>query len=320
MFNVIITDTIDRELRAAATQKPTLRTSNLYRILDKCKKQVIIISQKQTEELKTHPQKLLDNPSSLYILDISQDEAKNIQESYGVLCLSGEHPDASALIDVNDAFVSNKFHQLEKGWDSVLDSVETLPSNALILADRYLFKNVEAKDGDGFDNVEAILDQLLPQQFAGGDYHVCILFNKEKSAFKFSDITKGLEIVRQSIHRIYPIKMEVIGFDTHTSIHDKLHNRVIISNYYMVEAGHKLAAFNNYFGTARQTIYPLALFTESSLTGASSAPLRAIKQNLAAIKDFSEHATNVKTFDKYLYAVNGKRIEKCSGFRNRLLK
>jgi hypothetical protein len=54
--------------------------------------------------------------------------------------------------------------------------------------------------------------------------------------------------------------------------------------------------------------------------GASSAPLRAIKQNLAAIKDFSEYVTKVKTFDKYLYALNGERKEKCSGIKNRLLK
>lgn len=303
----------------AVKSNSALKTTNLYKILDKYKKQIITISQEQTENLKTHPKKLLDNPSSLYILDIDKDKAASIQEQYGVMCLSGEHPDASALIDINDAFVSNKYHQLEKGWDSVLDSVESLPSNALILADRYLFRNMEAKDGDGFDNVKVILDQLLPQQFAGGNYHVCILFNKEKSAFKFIDIANGLEIVRQGIYRPYPIKMEVIGFDTHTFIHDKLHNRVIISNYYMVEAGHKLAAFNRYYGTARQTIYPLALFTESSLMGASSAPLRAIKQNLAAIKDFSELVTKVKTFDKYLYALNGERKD-CNGIQNRLLK
>ncbi|MBQ4042019.1 MAG: hypothetical protein II626_05225 [Prevotella sp.] len=320
MFKIFITESLHNSITEAEGRKPTQQRSNLYKILSKYKKEIHTLSSDETLKLKNSPEKFLNNPSSLYILDIAKDEAAAIQKQYGVMCLSGEHPDVSALIDVNDAFVSNKFHQLDKGWDSVLDSVETLPSNALILADRYLFKNIEAKDGDGFDNIEVILDQLLPQQFAGGDYHVCILFNKEKSAFNFSDIASGLEIVRQGINRPYPIKMEVIGFDTNTSIHDKLHNRVIISNYYMVEAGHKLAAFNRYYGTARQTIYPLALFTESSLMGASSAPLRAIKQNLAAIKDFSEYVTKVETFDKYLYALNGERKEKCSGIKNRLLK
>ena len=319
MFNIFITESLHNSITEAEGRKPTQQRSNLYKILSKYKKEIHTLSSDETLKLKNSPEKFLNNPSSLYILDITKDEAAAIQEQYGVMCLSGDNPDVSALIDVNDAFVSNKFHQLEKGWDSVLDSVESLPSNALILADRYLFKNIEAKDGDGFDNIEVILDQLLPQQFAGGDYHVCILFNKEKSAFNFSDIANGLEIVRQGIDRPYQIKMEVIGFDTHTSIHDKLHNRVIISNYYMVEAGHKLAAFNRYYGTARQTIYPLALFTESSLMGASSAPLRAIKQNLAAIKDFSELVTKVETFDKYLYALNGERKD-CNGIQNRLLK
>ena len=319
MFKIFITESLHNSITEAEGRKPTQQRSNLYKILSKYKKEIHTLSSDETLKLKNSPEKFLNNPSSLYILDITKDEAAAIQKQYGVMCLSGDNPDVSALIDVNDAFVSNKFHQLDKGWDSVLDSVESLPSNALILADRYLFRNIEAKDGDGFDNIEVILDQLLPQQFAGGDYHVCILFNKEKSAFKFIDIANGLEIVRQGVDRPYQIKMEVIGFDTHTSIHDKLHNRVIISNYYMVEAGHKLAAFNRYYGTARQTIYPLALFTESSLMGASSAPLRAIKQNLAAIKDFSEYVTKVKTFDKYLYALNGERKD-CNGIQNRLLK
>ena len=94
----------------------------------------------------------------------------------------------------------------------------------------------------------------------------------------------------------------------------KLTNSIPLYNYAYI------AAFNRYYGTARQTIYPLALFTESSLMGASSAPLRAIKQNLAAIKDFSELVTKVETFDKYLYALNGEQKEKCSGIKNRLLK
>lgn len=318
MFSIIISNTVHNKMSEAVKSNSALNTTNLYKILNKYDKQVI--SQEQTENLKTHPEKVLNNPSSLYILDISQNEAKSTQENYGVLCLSGDNPDVTPLIDINDAFVSNKSHQLEKGWDTVLNSVESLPSNALIIADRYLFQHSEAYKGDGFANVKVILEQLLPQKFQGDKYHVCIMFNREKSAFKFSDIAKKLEKIRLGIQRKYDIIMEVIGFDVHTSIHDKLHNRVIISNYYLVEAGHKLAAFNNNKGTARQIIYPLALFTESSLKGYSSAPLRAIKQNLGAIRDFSELVTMVETFDKYSYALNGDVQRQCQGICNRLLK
>ena len=263
----------------------------------------------------------MKHPSSLYILDIPESSAKNIQRDYGVICLCGDNPDISPLIDVNDTFVSNRNKKLAKGWDTVLDSVETLPSNALILADRYIFHATNASDGDGFANIEAILNELLPHQFdAKKEYHVCIIFNKEESAYKFCDIILRLEKIKQNLHRDYPIKMEALAVYKDSKLYEKLHNRVILSNYYMVEAAHKLAAFNNDKGTTRQIIIPLALFTESSLVGVSSAPLEDINQNIEAIKDFSVFVSKVSSYTDYFYSVNGKRINHCYGIKNRLLK
>lgn len=320
MFKIIITDTVDDNIIEQEKQKD----SYLHKILKGY--EVVKLNAEQTEALKANPIKVLDNPSALYILDITEAEANSIQQDYGVMCLSSQNPNIEKLIDVNDTFVSNRKHALFKGWDTVLDSVKNLPSNALIIADRYLFRFKDPNKGDGFENVQAILEQLLPQQFKGKEYHVLILFNKEykkneKPAYTFSEIIKGLEIVRQQINRDYTVKMEVLGFNTDTTIHDKLHNRVIISNYYIVEAAHKIAAFNKNIATTRQTIIPLALFTESSLAGYSSAPLRAIKQNIKALQDFSLYVSKQNPeFDQYLYALNGERQPRCTRIKNRLLK
>lgn len=319
MFKIFITNTIYDSFVSTEEQKTASSRSNLYKILKQ--QTTMILTAEQTEKLKTHPEDVLKNPSSLYILDITSYDALAIQRKYGVLCLSGENLDISQLIDVNDAFISNKHTKLANGWDTVLNSVETLPSNALILADRYIFHSTNASDGDGFANIEAILTELLPHQFdVEKEYHVCIIFNKDDSAYKFSDVIKRLEEIKQNLNRDYPIKMEVLAIHKKSKLYDKLHNRVILSNYYMVEAAHKLAAFDVDTGTARQIIIPLTLFTESSLTGASSAPLVDIDQNIEAIKDFSDFVSKVSTYTDYLYAENGKRISPCNGIKNRLLK
>ena len=319
MFSVIITDTIYNKIIEEEKNNPVAEHANLYKILRKYEHQ--IITTEETEKLKNTPQDVLKHPSSLYILSITPDEASAIQQNYGVMCVSGDNPDVSALIDINDAFVANKYHKLERGWDAVLDSVETLPSNSLIIVDRYLFETIEPEEGDGFANIEVILDQLLPKQFHGGKYIITVMFNKDNQPLKFDDIAMGLEVVRKKIRKEYPIQMEVIGFDKGSKIYAKLHNRVIISNYYIVEAGHKIAAFDEDIATARQTIYPMAIFTESSLLGASSPPLRAIKQNVAAIKDFFKYVTREnKNYDKYAYALDGERKKHCTAIRNRLLK
>lgn len=97
---------------------------------------------------------------------------------------------------------------------------------------------------------------------------------------------------------------------------------MIMSNYYLVEASHKLAAFNKDMGTTRQIILPLALFTESSINGKSTPPLDAINQTLTTLHDFSKSLPHMSEsgHSTYLYAVNGKRMEKCLSIRNRLLK
>ena len=75
--------------------------------------------------------------------------------------------------------------------------------------------------------------------------HVTVVFDdmsKHKS-YSFDEIATKINRIKTKLRRDYPIMMEVLGIAPDSSIYNKLHNRLIISNYYLVEAGHKLAAF-----------------------------------------------------------------------------
>ena len=320
MFKVFISDSIYERIIISEGQKAMSARSNLYKLLKQQQTQKLGVA--ETLNLKTHPEEVLKNPSSLYILDITPSEAMNIQKSYGVMCLSGENTDISPLLDVNDIHISYEKEKLGRGWDSVLDSVEKLPSNAMLLTDRYLFAFRRPDAGDGIANIRDILDDLLPHHFLGGDFHVTIIFDDKSKhySYTFDEIATKLNRTKTQLHRNYPIMMEVLGVTPDCSIYNKLHNRLIVSNYYLVEAGHKLAAFNHDKGTARQMLIPMALFTEGSLNGASTPPLKAIVQTLSTIRDFSKSHTALSNHNVYLYAVNGKRMEKCMGIRNRLIE
>jgi hypothetical protein len=239
-----------------------------------------------------------------------------------IFCQTLKAENIAPLIDVNDIHISNEREKLGRGWDSVLDSVEKLPSNALLLTDRYLFAFRHPNAGDGLANIKDILSQLLPQQFSGGDYHVTVIFDNmaKHSTYTFDEIATKLNHIKTQLGRDYPIMMEVLGITPDCSIYNKLHSRLIISNYYLVEAGHKLAAFNHDKGTARQTLLPLALFTESSLNGTSTPPLKAIEQTTSTLRNFSKSLPQLTDHTTYLYAVNGQRMEKCISMRNRLIK
>ena len=320
MFKIIISEQFYGKIKQEEQGWAPQEQSYLYKLLQQ--QPVQLLSAAKTEELKAHPENVLKNPSALYVLDLTPSEALAIKRLFGVMCLSTEQPDISPLIDVNDIHVSNEQEKLGRGWDSVLDSVETLPSNALLLTDRYLFAFRHPNAGDGIANIHDILDQLLPQQFLGGDYHVTIIFDNmaKHSSYTFNDIATQLNRLKQHLKRDYPIMMEVLGITPDCAIYNKLHNRLIVSNYYLVEAGHKLAAFNHDKATARQMLVPLTLFTESSLNGTSTPPLKAIEQTLSTLRDFSSSLSRLTDHSIYLYAVNGQRMERCMGIRNRLLK
>ena len=314
MFKVIISDSVYKQVMA------TGGTGVIGKLLKQQPSR--LLSSADTENLRQHPEEVLKSPSSLYILDVTPAEALSIRRSFGVMCLSGDNPDITPLIDVNDIHISNEYEKLGRGWDSVLDSVEKLPSNALLLTDRYLFAFRHPNAGDGLANIHDILNELLPQQFEGGDYHVTIVFDdrSKHSSYTFDEIATKLNRIKTQLGRNYPIMMEVLGITPDCSIYNKLHNRLIVSNYYLVEAGHKLAAFNKDQGTARQMLIPMTLFTEASLNGSSTPPLKAIEQTVSTLREFSKSLSQLSDHSVYLYAVNGKRMEKCMGIRNRLIK
>ena len=320
MFKIIITESVLTGIKAQEESKPVQSRSRLYKLLQQQKPQ--ILSDTETALLKESPEKVLNNPAALYILDITPQETISIQRSFGVMCLSGDDPDITPLIDINDIHISVEREKLGRGWDSVLDSVEKLPSNAILINDRYLFASKNANIGDGFANLYDILKELLPSRFDGGEYHVTIVFDNDSKDedYKFNDIAIKLNNLKLQLGKDYPIMMEVLGTTPDCSIYNKLHNRLIISNYFFVEAAHKLAAFNKDIGTTRQTLLPMTLFTESSLNGTTTPPFKVIDQTINDIRDFSKSLSRLSDHSVYAYAVNGKRMERCIAIRNRLLK
>lgn len=316
MFKIFISKSTYQRIEAEEQQKLEDKRSYLYKLLRGYRQSIVFL---RPDEMLPE-ECLLKHPSSLFILDLPILEAQRLQKSYGVCCISGEHPSIATLIDVNDEQTTNEGEPLELGWGTVLRSLNDIPSNALLLTDRYLFSKVSARYGNGIDNVHDILDVLLPQRFMG-EYHVSVVFDMESmhADYSFADIATSLNRLKQSLNRNYPIMMEVLGITSACPVYSKLHNRRIVSNYYIVKAEHKLAAFDGNKATAQQTITPQVLFTLDSLNGHSTPPLKSITQITSALHQFSRWALQVDNNGLYNYALNGEWLERCEGMKNRII-
>lgn len=319
MFKVFISDSIYQTIITSEENKAPSEQSYLYKLLDK--QPIQILKPEEEKKIQENPSCVLDNPSAVYILNISPEKASAIEKSYGVMCLSGDNPDISPLIDVEDYFKPSTKKKKFKGWDRVLDTIENLPSNALVLRDRYLFKYKGKKEGDGITNVRSILDELLPKQFKGKEYHITIVFSMGENSYSFNEVVNELNTLIHQLRSDYNIMIEVFGVYESSMLYYESHDRQIVSNYYFVEASHKLAAFkNNDIGIVDQSITPWALFTKNSLDSNSSAPLEAIEQTIDDFRNFYADLASETNRGTYLYAINGKRLERCTGVKNRLLK
>ena len=316
MFKVYISESSYKDI----TGSTTTGQSYLGKLLNKQPLQ--LLKEADTERYKAHPEKVLNNPSALYILDISPADALAIQRMYGVMCLSSSAPDITPLIDVNDEHTTEKKVSLGRGWDSVLDSVEHLPSNALILNDRYLFKTTNAVYGNGFDNIHSILTELLPREL-NTKYHIAVIFDRDEidPLYNFNSIAKRLNDLVLEFKKPYEIVTEVLGLSEGKEIYYKFHNRRIVSNYFVVKMDYTLAAFNKTEGTSEQTIIPQVLFTEDSLNKNSSAPLKSMQQITKALQSFSDSLkSSSMDHNSYSYAINGQQKSQCLTITNRLIK
>ena len=316
MFKVYISESSYKGIAGSTTTGQ----SYLGKLLNKQPLQ--LLKEDDTKRYKAHPEKVLNNPSALYILDISPADALAIQRMYGVMCLSSSAPDITPLIDVNDEHTTEKRVSLGRGWDSVLDSVEHLPSNALILNDRYLFKTTNAVYGNGFDNIRSILTELLPREL-NTKYHIAVIFDRDEidPLYNFNSIAKRLNDLVLEFKKPYEIVTEVLGLSEGKEIYYKFHNRRIVSNYFVVKMDYTLAAFNKTEGTSEQTIIPQVLFTEDSLNKNSSAPLKSMQQITKALQSFSDSLkSSSMDHNSYSYAINGQQKSQCLTITNRLIK
>ena len=343
MFKIFISEPVLKRIVQTENRKKKNARSYLYKLMRKQPKIYASLESSDTQWIQmfkqqfeltidvsrseyiqnivTYPNTVLENPSSLFILNIPKIEADNIQRDYGVLCLSGENANIDNLLDTNDEHSTNKYEPLGDGWSTVLDSLRGIPSNALLLTDRYLFQFANQSKGEGFNNVYNILNVLLPQHFQG-EYHIIIIFNKKAidESYSFGSIVSRINKMRSTLRRRYPILIEALGITPDCSLYTNFHNRRIISNYYVVKLDYKLAAFNNNKGTCQQTITPQVLFTEDSFDNNSSPPLRSIEQILSSLRMFSQRLPRLCDHNVYSYAMNEKQFKICNGIKNRLLK
>lgn len=294
---------------------------NLHKAQVNCSKNNDFINQIVT----TNPEKVLDDPSAAYLLDITNDKAKSIQSKYGVICQTKDN-DNNILIKKGWT-IHTEDPSKTQSWNFFFHDYDC-PTNSIVIIDRYFFSSEVGESlDDSLYNLEQILDSLLPKESPQNIQQVIIIFDfktfnlaKDKrengSDYTFRALAEKINRIKPKVRK-YSFDLELLSINPDCHRYEDTHDRRIISNFSIIEAMHKLKVFKtNNTITCGQSLTFKRLFEEGLDIGAKSTLPAFLKKN--TIKQIQD---SIKISRKtMLYACNGHVVEDGNfEIRNRLL-
>lgn len=298
----------------------------LFILSDSCGVEIRYATQ-YIEDIPQNRQSVTEYWNGIFLLDISEKDAAQIQKDYGVICQSIDNLDASILMDEGLRF-SLKKGEIGYSWDDMLErmNAEHIPSNHLFLIDRYLLaRDKDKKEDDELNdiliNIYDIVNTMLPTNDLKCRYKITFIIGEQKEgqSFSTSEISRIVnEELIPSLNRSYGIDVEFIYLTYQSGLYTATHNRCILTNYTVTQLEHSIKAFEwkknkkgilEKVSTCLQTIMPQGLFTPSGLNGYCDSPHKTHDDVMSAI--YNNLIWWVKNYltTKSSFILNGKNTK-----------
>jgi len=165
----------------------------------------------------------IDKPNAIFILDVEESSASEIQKKLGMAVFSCNNlPDN--LFSKNFYKEYRKNEIVKNGWNGVIQFDKQL-SNSLVITDNFFFKNEDRGENRGIKNLIPFLDAFLPDHLEI-EYHITIVSPNSK---QMSDLwwvkEYGKLVTSAKLLRDYPINLELVLSKS------VFHKRWLVSNY-----------------------------------------------------------------------------------------
>lgn len=284
------------------------------------------------ERIKGFPSKELFEVYSgcAFISDsIDEKQASEIQNRYGVICQSITSLDTSILTQIDPDHFELLSDERGYGWKRVCEGLTNprIPSNCIIVNDRNIFANDKPKENKtpGLDNLERILDCLLPPSFSGdfaGDtplpYHVLVNCELGTLNGEYNSFATRINKIKRTLNRPYSIEIEFIALNRGNDFFDETHNRRIYSNYYTISCDHKLAAFSGNTSRCSQSLDVLKLFSKIE-KAKSDQPVKGHDSFLNKLNTSVKYWMDYTSIHSYEFSQNGDSRHVIHHIKNRLI-
>lgn len=265
----------------------------------------IDVDNELAEDIKKDTQNVLELVNPAYILDYSEQEATEISKKYGVIFLSTQNTPEPAIAETGWTLDTSDDSK-EQSWDFFLSGIKT-KYNSLVIIDRYFFSSEYGESlEDSKFNLRSILNNLLPKEQMH-KFTVSIIFDITKADKEMRELATEVNKIKKTLVGHTSFDMELISIDSNCYNYDKTHDRFIVSNYFVIDAAHKIKAFRtDKTVLTEQNIHFNYLYSEGIREhDKSSKPEVSQDRILKAIRDAMHTSKR-----EMLHAANGQMSQK----------
>ncbi len=265
----------------------------------------IDVDNELADDIKNDNSNVLELANPAYIMDYPEHKANEISKKYGVIFLPTDNTPEPALAE-NGWTLDTSDESKEKSWEYFLDGIKTR-FNSLGIVDRYFFSSEYGETiEDSMFNLRSILNMLLPKEQMHR-FTVSIIFDGTKADLDMQDLATKVNKIKKTLIARTSFDMELISIDSNCYNYDKTHDRFIVSNYFVIDAAHKIKAFTiDKTALTEQNIHFKYLYSEGiKESDKSSKPEVSQNRILKAICD-ALHSSKTEM----LHAANGQMSPK----------
>lgn len=279
------------------------------------------------DNIPNDPESVLRYPCGIFLLGIDRTQAESIQEDYGVICTPLQDNPIPSITE-NGWDVDTADTTINQSWDYFLSGIQ-VPLNAMVIVDRYFFSSEKNKSNyslnetieDSYNNLRQILDKLLPPRARDGLINVTIIYDHDTihrdETIEFNRLVTAVNRVKRNI-RPYAFTLELISLTSDCYQYKETHDRFIISNYFIVNATHKIKAYRlGNISLDNQRLFFDYLFSKGiKPNDKSSMPLttqtrvlKALCESIATSKNIIQHGCNGQTSRIGEFSLNNRLLK-----------
>lgn len=197
----------------------------------------IEVDNELAEDIKNDTKSVLELVNPAYILDYSEQEATEISRKYGVIFLPTQNTPEPAIAETGWTLDTSDDSK-EQSWDFFLSGIKT-KYNSLVIIDRYFFSS---EYGESLEDSKFNLRSILPKEQMH-KFTVSIIFDITKADKEMQELATEVNKIKKTLVGHTSFDMELISIDSNCYNYDKTHDRFIVSNYFVIDAAHKIKAF-----------------------------------------------------------------------------